>query len=77
MNPNKIQLGRDFIRAMAPMLGIESGIKSLTINADCQGLAVATVEMFIHNGDVSIEEVPSPDETETRRFIFEVTEVKE
>ena len=77
MSINKVQLGRDFIKAMRPMLGITSGIKSLTIHADCNELAVATVEMLVNCGDISIEEVEKADETETRRFIFEVTEIKE
>lgn len=68
-------LGRNFIQAIKPMLGITGGIRSLTIHAGCNEIAVATVEMYVHNGDVSVEEVPNPDETETRRFIFEVTEI--
>jgi hypothetical protein len=68
-------LGRDFIQAMKPMLGITAGIKSLTIRADINEMAIATVEVFVNNGDTSIEEVKAPDETETRRFIFDVTEV--
>jgi hypothetical protein len=68
-------LGRDFIQAMKPMLGIAVGIKSLTIRADVNEMAIATVEVLVNNGDTSIEEVKTPDETETRRFIFDVTEV--
>lgn len=77
MMGNRKLSGREFITAMKPLLGITSGIISLNITADCHSVTVATVELVVNHGDVCIEDITTPDKTETRRFIFEVTEVKE
>jgi len=71
----KVLLGRNFINAMKPMLGITTGIKSLTIHADIRSAATATVEVYMQPVDINIDEIEANQETETRRFIFEVTEV--
>ena len=70
-----ILLGRNFINAMKPMLGITTGIKSLTIHADIHSAATATAEVYMQPVDINIDEVEVNQETKTRRFIFDVTEV--
>ena len=71
----KVLLGRNFINAMKPMLGITTGIKSLTIHADIHSMAEAVVEVYMQPVDINIDEVEVNQETKTRRFIFDVTEV--
>ena len=45
------------------------------VESDIHSAATATAEVYMQPVDINIDEVEVNQETETRRFIFEVTEV--
>ena len=78
MSVKKLMSGRDFIRAIKPMLGIDTGIVSLTIKAGVGEPAKCEAVVFVGDANIDIEEYePTEEKTKTRCFRFEVTEITE
>lgn len=75
---SKAMLGRNFIRAIKPMLGLDtSKIVSLTIKANCNDVATCEAVVLVKDVNLNIEEYQPEPETTKRCFRFEVTEIIE
>jgi hypothetical protein len=79
VDANKVKRGRDFIRMMMPIFGLgdNNSVVSMKIEAACTGIATAEVTMFARNDNVTINIEPEANNSQTKRYIIEVTEIDE
>lgn len=76
---SKSMKGRDFIKMMRPILGIDQKrIVSMTITANCDAPVIVSIDCLGANGASAdaTEVTASETATQSRRFIIDVEEVR-
>ena len=69
--------GRDFIRMMRPLLGIDTslpGIRAMEINANIEDVVVVTVDFLAKEGKV-VDVIDGDDNGDSKRFEVIVRQV--